>query len=263
MQDVLYHPELRSQYKRAHKIDTCLFRTYMYSLHNHTPLKTTTYLSNDKMSTHFVAGEDVSMPIHATAPEFVVLDHLCVPTPNSAGEDVSPPSLRSMTGFGGLRTLTSIEEEEEAHKAAASRMSPPRTAWFWSERVEELYQKQITAVVVPMERSGNCTPGCNCETLGTPCGDWMEMPESPAPRTDPVYPEGPLSKEQLLERIKGCESLIAYSQEQANICFACARKEDTHGLPTSAAYMQQTGESHRRMAEEMQRKLEEYRAALE
>ena len=103
---------------------------------------------------------------------------------------------------------------------------PPRDSWFWSARVEELYQKHVCAAPahapVPLERSGACSPDCNCVTLGILCGDAVNAAEccessarassyAPDRRTDPVYPEGPLSKEQLLEKIGGCERLIAYS----------------------------------------------------
>jgi hypothetical protein len=225
-------------------------------------------------------------------------------------------------GGGGLRTLTALEEEYEAEKAAAAApAAPPRDAWFWSQRVEELYQTYLATATtaLPLERSGACTPGCSCITRSTRCGDavkaeehvsepiacapppdsvisnhwsgssfvpndmpypsklgcglipksaeeaqWpLDYPRAPLPdrRTEPV--EEPLSKDELLKRIKGCQSVMAYSQVEADRCFAIARKEETHGLPTSAAYVQQSAESYMRTVEEMKGRIAMYQAQLQ
>lgn len=103
-------------------------------------------------------------------------------------------NLRSMTsGIGICRTLSGLEQEYEANKAAtAKRKNPyfrvPRYEWWWSDRVEELYKKDLATN--SLERTGACTPQCSCEMSGRPCGDRQESEEEPdfvpGKRTDSV-----------------------------------------------------------------------------
>jgi len=70
------------------------------------------------------------------APPAACIDKSCPCRGGEGGLDLRAPS--------GLRTLTDVEEQYEAHKAAEAKhknsgFRPPRDAWFWSERVESLY----------------------------------------------------------------------------------------------------------------------------
>ena len=91
----------------------------------------------------------------------------------------SGPLKRQTCGGGICRTLTDIEEKDEAFKASIVKgknpsYQPPRDAWFWSSRVEAFYQEYLNPISTnQLFRSGNCNPYCNCSATEK-CGDWID-----------------------------------------------------------------------------------------